>query len=107
MRGLAHPLAHRPGGLRAAAMAGAVLSMAETAAAVGLSYDRFRKQWPQMRAREGFPSPVRRRTWLAAAVLGWMVTRSQAAPPAPRALPAPSPERRADAAWNQLERARG
>lgn len=96
----------RVGGLRAKAEAGAVITMQETAVAVGLSYDRFRKIWPQMRRASGFPAPARGRVWLAAAVLGWLVDRSWTPPAAakPKALSGPS---RADAAWEQLERARG
>lgn len=91
--------------LREAAEAGALLTMTQTAHAIGVSYDHFRKTWPELRAAQAFPSPVRGRAWLASAVLAWMVERSGAAPPAaPRAVPA---RRGADHAWSQLERLRG
>lgn len=47
------------------------LTMAQAAAAVGLSYDRFRKVWPQMVRELAFPSPFRARTWDPEAVAGW------------------------------------
>lgn len=53
------------------------LTMAETAEAVGLSYERFRKVWQAMNAEEGFPAPVIAKVWLGAAVEAWLVARSQ------------------------------
>lgn len=90
--------------LREAAEAGALLTMTQTAHSIGVSYDHFRKTWPELRAAQAFPSPVRGRAWLASAVLAWMVERSGAMPATPTTHPA---RRGADHAWSQLDRLRG
>lgn len=93
-----------------------ILSMHETAQAVGLSYERFRKVWRDLAALDGFPAPVVGRRWLAEAVRAWRLGQSMR-PAAPGRMPrarvaeagAPSrlddPGRRARA-WRQLEAAR-
>lgn len=58
----------------------AVLSMRQAAAEVGMSYDRFRKEWAGMRAALGFPAPFLAHKWDAEAVRAWRRERSHAAP---------------------------
>lgn len=86
-----------------------VLTMRETAAAVGLSYDRFRKVHRRMSADLRFPRPLHGCRWDAYAVAAWRAERSDPGrTEEPRALPAPStPEARGARAWAQLERMRG
>jgi hypothetical protein len=50
------------------------LTMAETAAEVGLSYERFRKVWPDI---PGFPAPLLSRKWDPEAVAAWKAARSR------------------------------
>jgi hypothetical protein len=66
----------------------AALSMRETADAVGLSYDRFRRVWPTL---PGFPPPFRERTWAAEAVAAWIHARSHGPAPGCKPLPAAAP----------------
>lgn len=71
-----------------------VLTMAQAARAVGLSYDRFRKQWSDL---PGFPPPFRARCWSAQAVADWIDARSRPpgeAPPGPPSRPADIPRQR-------------
>lgn len=85
-----------------------VLTMADVAARMGRHYDTFRKEW---RGWTDFPQPLPGRwpRWDAAALEAWIAERSRRRPPAKaaRAAPPPDPARRAEAAWEQLERARG
>jgi hypothetical protein len=80
-----------------------ILTMDETAAAVGLSYERFRKVWRRLSAERGFPAPLHGRRWDSEAVARWRAeaSRPTPAPLAPASLPAAQA-----AAWRQLERAR-
>jgi hypothetical protein len=52
------------------------ISMREAALAVGLSYDRFRKAWPDMVRDAGFPCPILGTRWDPEAVSAWKVARS-------------------------------
>lgn len=90
----------------------APLTMHEAAAAVGLSYERFRKIWPSLCAGQAFPQPFRARVWDAAAIEAWKAQRSARAlqpvandpePPTPPALQARA--RRGRALLEQLRRA--
>lgn len=70
-------------------MTGAVLSMRQTAALVGLSYDRFRKVWPDLQGL-GFPAPFIGVKWDQAAVEAWKAARTNrvaALPVAPATRP--------------------
>jgi len=67
------------------------LTMHEVAPHVGLSYDRFRKVWRQLCARDGFPAPIRGRVWDAEAVARWRTERSQRRLVAPAPEPSPGP----------------
>ena len=58
----------------------AVLTMRQTAEAVGYSYDRFRKWWM---TAPGFPRPFRSRRWDAQAVAAWKARNSAHAADAP------------------------
>jgi len=83
-----------------------VLTMAETASAVGLCYDRFRKHWRKLVAENGFPLPfwqTRKPRWDADAVAAWR-TRASAAPLATAPTSDADRRRRADA---ELEALRG
>lgn len=64
------------------------LTMAETAAELGLHYDTFRKTWRQL---PGFPQPIVGRKWDADAVAAWKAQRSRArGAQAPKAYAFPS-----------------
>ncbi|HEV2530920.1 hypothetical protein [Phenylobacterium sp.] len=83
------------------------LTMAQAAQAAGLSYDRFRKVWPALCREDGFPAPIRGRTWDAEAVAAWRRTRSHrnvvALPPATASAgPASDHGRRARAQLQML-----
>jgi hypothetical protein len=54
-----------------------VMSMRETAAAVGLSAEWFRKVWPAMARDHGFPAPFLGRRWDGEAVEAWKRARAQ------------------------------
>lgn len=54
------------------------LTMTDTAVEVGLSYERFRKVWPDMCAEQAFPAPFHGRCWDEAAVAAWKTQRSAA-----------------------------
>lgn len=91
------------------------LNMRAAAAAVGLSWERFRKVWPRMVETQDFPSPIYGRYWDAAAVAAWRKRRSERrAPPEgrregdapPQAQPPQDGGRRARSALAEL-RARG
>ncbi len=58
------------------------LNMTETAAAVGLRYDHFRKIWREMTRNQGFPQPFAGYRWESEDVEAWKHARS--APPPPR-----------------------
>lgn len=70
--------------------------MRQTARELGLSYDRFRKTWPELAQRLGLPRPFRQRAWDAEAIARWKAQRSArplaAAKPSP---PAPDAGRKA------------
>lgn len=51
------------------------MTMQDVAAAVGLSYGRFRKRWRAMNAEQGFPAPVIAHRWNRAAVEAWIAGR--------------------------------
>lgn len=53
-----------------------LLSMAQTADALGMSYDAFRKAWPVMHAELDLPAPVRGRKWCPDALQAWKARRS-------------------------------
>lgn len=83
-----------------------VLTMHEAAAAVGLSYERFRKVHRTLTAELAFPRPLHGCKWDAYAVARWRVERSDPHRDAePKALPSPTtPETRSARAWAQIER---
>lgn len=88
-------------------MSGQALRMAEAAAAVGLSYERFRKVWRGWVAELGFPAPLWGVTWDAVAIEAWKARRSaRQLEAAAAAAPASNPDDRWSRAWDQLERAR-
>lgn len=81
-------------------MSGDILTMRETAAAVGLSYERFRKVWPAKVREEGMPMPFSGHHWDAEAIRAWRRDRSQRGAPTPKAPPdagEPGPRRLARA----------
>ena len=53
-----------------------ILGMSQTAAAIGLSYERFRKVRRALIACEDFPAPVIGCRWEAEAVQAWVRARS-------------------------------
>lgn len=53
------------------------LIMREAAAMVGLSYDRFRKVWRELVARDGLPMPYLGYLWDADALKAWKRERSR------------------------------
>lgn len=53
------------------------LIMREAAAMVGLSYDRFRKVWRELVARDGLPTPYLGYLWDADALKAWKLERSR------------------------------
>lgn len=58
------------------------LTMDQAAAATGLSYDRFRKVWPDLVRHVAFPHPLtggarRRIVWDQSAVAAWRAARSR------------------------------
>lgn len=68
------------------------LTMDQAAAATGLSYDRFRKVWPDLVRQVAFPHPLtggarRRLVWDQSAVAAWRAARSRLGLPA---APAPA-----------------
>jgi hypothetical protein len=67
--------------------------MRETAAMVGIRYDRFRVIWPKLVEREGFPPPFIERRWYAPAVRAWRDVRSGLPHPDEPAPETPSAER--------------
>lgn len=67
--------------------------MTDTAAEVGLSYERFRKIWPDLCERQEFPAPLHGRKWDRDALSAWKIRRSSLrVVPQIRAAPAPEPE---------------
>jgi hypothetical protein len=64
------------------------LTMRQTAAMVGIRYDRFRAIWPRLVEQEGLPPPFIERRWYAPAVRAWRDLRSGV--PAPGDPPAPA-----------------
>lgn len=52
------------------------LSMTDTAAEVGLSYERFRKIWRDMCQAQDFPAPLHGRKWDREALSAWKLRRS-------------------------------
>lgn len=67
------------------------LTMRQAAAEIGLSYDRFRKVWPQLHADDAFPAPIRGKVWDAEAVAAWRKARSARTVVAFRSKPDPAP----------------
>ena len=57
-----------------------ILGMGETAAAIGLSYERFRKVRRELIVHMGFPAPVIGCRWEAEAVRAWVRARSARRP---------------------------
>ncbi len=73
------------------------LSMTDTAAEVGLSYERFRKIWRALSEAQEFPAPLHGRKWDREAVAAWKIRRSslRVAPVAEIRAAAHEPEVRA------------
>lgn len=74
------------------------LTMRQTAAMVGIGYDRFRAIWPRMVEADGFPPPFVERSWYAPAVRAWRDARSGVSErPPPTAGPPAAGRQRVDA----------